>query len=197
LAVWFAALGALLGSAGASRAEVIERILAIADGRPLMLSEVALLERVRGVPRAQALEALIDEALMFREASRLPTTLATAEDEGRAYASLCERLGPDTAGRLEGRLRRLARRQTAILKYIAFRFGPQVRIADQAPRAAYDAEFAGRPEPPAFEAVEAQLRERLYRQALDETVEAWVRELRDAAEIRHNTDSEAVPPSPP
>lgn len=197
LVVWFTALCALVGSAGAAQAEVIERILAIVDGRPLMLSEVALLERVRGVPRARALEALIDEALMFREASRLPTTRATADDEERAYASLRERLGPDAAGRLEGGLRRLARRETAILKYVVFRFGPQVRIADQAPRATYDAEVGGRPGAPAFEAVEAELRERLYRQALDEAVEAWVRELRAGAEIRRNPDPEALSPSRP
>jgi len=171
---------------GSAHAELIERILAEVDGQPLMLSDVSLLERVRGVPRATALEALIDEALMFREASRLPTLLATAEDEARAYASLKDLVGPDAAPRFESGLRRLARRETAILKYVVFRFGPQVRIGDQALRAAYDAELGGRPDAPAFDTVQAELRERLRRQALDEKVEAWVRELRAGAEIRYN-----------
>lgn len=166
-------------------AEVIERILAVVDGRPLMLSEVALLERLRGVEQGAALEALIDEALMFRDAARLPATLVTTEDEDRAYVALRERVGDD-AERLSGGLRRMARRQVAILKYVEFRFGPQVRVDDDAVRAAYDAELRGLPGAPPFEAVQSELHERLRRKGLDEAVEAWIRELRAGAEIRYN-----------
>ena len=165
--------------------EVVERILAVVDGRPLMLSEVVLLERLRGVERAAALEALIDEALMFREASRLPVTLVTTADEDRAYAVLCERVGAD-AERLAGGLRRLARRQVAILKYVEFRFGPQVRVDDADLRAAYEQEFQGRAGAPPIEKVRPELRERLQRRGLDEAVETWVRELRATAEVRYN-----------
>lgn len=183
-----AALGAvwiLVVGAGPAAAEVIERILAVVDGRPLMLSEVALLERLRGVARGAALEALIDEALMFRDASRLPATLVTTDDEDRAYAVLRERVGTD-AGRLEDGLRRLARRQVAILKYVEFRFGPQVRGDDEAVRAAYHLEYQGREGAPPFETVRDELRERVHRKGLDQAVEAWVRELRASAEIRYN-----------
>jgi hypothetical protein len=178
------ALGLLPARAGA---ELVERIVAVVDGRPLMLSEVRLLERLRGPAPGAALEALIDEALMFRESSRLAATLATAEEEERAYASLLERLdGP--AGPLEEGLRRVARRQTAILKYVAFRFGPQVRVDDATLRAAYEAEQARLAEAPPFEDVVGELRERLQREQLDMKVEAWVRELREGAEIHYNPD---------
>jgi hypothetical protein len=175
----------LLAGARPAAGEVIERILAVVDGRPLMLSEVSLLERLRGVDERAALEAMIDEALMFRDASRLPATLVTTEDEDRAYAALRERVGAD-AELLAAGLRRMARRQIAILKYVEFRFGPQVRVDDDAVRATYDAELGGLPGAPPFAAVQGELRERLRRKGLDEAVEAWVRELRAAAEIRYN-----------
>jgi hypothetical protein len=179
LSLW--AMCALAGPAGA---ELIERILAVVDGRPLMLSEVALLERLRGVERSTALEALVDEALMFRDASRLPATLVTTDDEERAYAALRARVGADAA-RLEGGLRRLARRQVAILKYVEFRFGPQVRVDDDAIRAAYEAEYQERGAPP-LDTVRDEIRERLHRTGLDHAVEAWIKELRAGADIRYN-----------
>ena len=64
--------------------EVVERILAVVDGRPLMLSEVRLVQQLRGLDRAAALEALIDEQLMLREAARLAQSVVSEEDEQRA-----------------------------------------------------------------------------------------------------------------
>jgi hypothetical protein len=61
-------------------------------------------------------------------------------------------------------LRRLVRRQAAILKFVEFRFRPQVRVAADLPAEERDAEM---------------------RRALDERIEAWVKELRAGAEIRY------------
>ncbi|MBI3932609.1 MAG: hypothetical protein HY317_04280 [Acidobacteria bacterium] len=175
-------LGALSGSLTA--AEVVERILAVVNDRPVMLSEVALLGAVRGLDRATAVEAVIDERLMFEEAARLPQAVVGAEDEERAYQSL---LGRGSArGALEADLRRLARRETAILRYVEFRFRQQVRVTDEAVRAAYEAEHAGREDAAAYDAVAPALRERLEDAALDARIEAWVKELRGAARIRYN-----------
>lgn len=160
--------------------------MAVVDGRPLMLTEVELLERVRGLGREAAVEALIDERLMFREAARLPQTAVTAEDEERAYRSLLERLPAEASGALEADLRRLARRETAILKYVEFRFRPQVRLTDEELRKAYEEEFGEREDAPPFDEVASELRERLARRELDRRIEAWVQELRAGAEIRHN-----------
>jgi hypothetical protein len=185
------ALGALLCAlAGASpAAEVLESILAVVDGRPVLLSEVRVIEALRGVSRASALEALIDERLMFREAARLSPTVLSAAEEARAYESL--RARPEAAALLpaaDADLRRLARRQAAILRYVDFRFRPQVRVGDDAVRAAYEAELASRPDAdaPAFEAAAAGVRSRLEARALDEKIEAWIKELRAAAEVRYN-----------
>ena len=185
----------LLSLPVAARAELVERILAVVDGRPLMLSEVRLLQALRGLGGAQALEALIDERLMFREAMRLPQAAVTVAEEERAYASLKEKLPEGVAE--EESLRRLARRQTAIVKYIDVRFRPQVRIAEAAVRDAYASEYGDRPGAPPLAGVEEALRRRLTDRALDGKIEAWVKELRAAAEVQYNrvfTEQGAAPP---
>jgi hypothetical protein len=178
-------LAGLLAAPGAAQGNVVERILAVVDGRPLLLSEVRVLQRLRGLDQKAAVDALIDERLMFREAARLPQAVVSAEEEERAYRELEARL-PAGAGATEEDLRRLARRQTAILKYIEFRFRPQVRVEDEEVRAAYDKERAARPETPPFEAGAEQLRSRLESEELDQRIEEWVKELRAGAEIRYN-----------
>ncbi len=90
----------------------------------------------------------------------------------------------------EGQLRRLARRQATILKYIAARFRPQVRVGPEAVRALYDREYASLAEPPAFEEVAPALERRLVDQVLDERIEAWVRELRASSRVRYNAGVE-------
>jgi len=179
-----AAVLLLLATSG--RAGVVERILAVVDGRPVLLSEVAVFERVRGETQRQALEGLIDEQLMYREAARLPQASLTAEEEQRAFASLRAQL-PSASADEEEQLRRLSRRQAAILKYVGFRFRPQVRVSEEAVRAAYEAE--GRGEEGSFEEAAPAIRARLAEEDLSRRIEGWVKELRKVAEIRYNTVS--------
>jgi hypothetical protein len=169
-----------------ARAAVVERILAVVDGRPVLLSEVVVFEKVRGEDEAQALDGLIDEQLMYREASRLPQAALTAEEEQRAFDGLRARL-PALSADEEEQLRRLARRQAAILKYVGFRFRPQVRVSEEAVRAAWEAE--GRTEGMAFEEAAPAIRARLEGEDLSRRIEEWVKELRHAAEIRYNARS--------
>jgi hypothetical protein len=176
----------LLAAPGAARGEVVERILAVVDGRPLLLSEVRVVERLRGLSLHGAVDASIDERLMFREASRLPEAVVTAEEEERAYRDLAARV-PGGAVAPEEELRRLARRQTSILKYIDFRFRPQVRVDEAEVRAAWDQERAARPGGEAFEDAAAGVRARLEGAELDRRIEQWVKELRAGAEIRYNS----------
>lgn len=160
---------------------LVERILAVVEGTPILLSEVALLERLRGVARADALEAVIDERLMFREAARLSQTALGAEEEERAFESL--RTRAEGAG-TDAELRRLARRQAAILKYVDFRFRPQVRIDDEAVRREWEATHPGDAPPAAAEGEAVE--ERLAARELDAKIEAWVKELRAGADVRYN-----------
>jgi hypothetical protein len=185
-----ALLAGMVAVPAAAQGNVVERILAVVDGRPLLLSEVRVLERLRGLDRKAAVEALIDERLMLREAVRLPQAVVTPEEEARAYTDLASRVPPGS-GATEDELRRLARRQTAILKYIEFRFRPQVRVEDAEVRAAWEEARAARPDTPPFEEAAPALRARLESAELDKRIEEWVGELRAGAEIRYN----ALPPS--
>jgi hypothetical protein len=184
LAVTFFAL--VSSSASRAPAEVKERVLAAVDKRPILLSEVQALEAVRGLARPAAIDALIDEDLMLREASRLPAATAAASLEGEAYRELVA-TRPELADRVaEVDLRRLVRRQAIILKYVNLRFLPQVRVSDDVVREAYAAEYGQRAAAPSFAEVAAAVREQLVRRDLDARIEGWVKELRAGAEVRYN-----------
>jgi hypothetical protein len=183
----FLALLALLASgAGFAAAEIKERVLAAVDKRPILLSEVLALEVVRGLARPAAVDALIDEDLMLREASRLPAAAAAASLEDKAYGELLA-AHPELQARVpEADLRRLVRRQAIILQYVTLRFLPQVRVSDEVLREAYAAEYGQRADAPSFAEASASLREQLVRRDLDARIEGWVKELRASAEVRYN-----------
>ena len=57
------------GRAAGAAPRIVERVLAVVDARPVLLSELRLARQVRGeADGAPRLEALIDEHLMFAEA---------------------------------------------------------------------------------------------------------------------------------
>jgi hypothetical protein len=178
------ALCALFVCAVPGRAAVVERILAVVDQRPVMLSEVETLARLRGIDRAAALELAIDAHLMLAEARRLRSAGPAAEAEQRAFESLLARWPAGEGPPPEAELRRLARREVGILEHVERRFASQIRVSEEELAAAEAAEPDAPPEVGA-ERREA-LRERLAAQRLDERIEAWVKELRAGAEIRIN-----------
>ncbi len=193
-------LGLLLactpGAEAQSTPVLVERVLASVDGLPVLLSEVRLVQQLRAVAFEEALDAVIDERLMFQDAARLTQTALGAAEESAARQALAA--NPRAANLPSGALQRLARRQAVILKYVDFRFRPQVRVTDEQLHAAYERAYPG-PTPPAFEQVSAELREQSARQQLDDAIEAWVRDLRAAADIRRGAALEPTqgPTSPP
>lgn len=176
--------------AAAGAPVLVERVVAVVDDRPLLLSEARVLQALQGMSEDAAVEALVGETLMDREAQRLPRTAPTPEEERSARESLLRRL--ETAGLAADAvpggdaLRRVARRQLVVLKYVEYRFRPQVRVSDEAVRQAYEARHGAEAAPPALEAVEAELRAGLEREDLDRRLEAWIAELRSGARIRRN-----------
>ena len=192
-----ASSGAAAGPA--SPGELVERILVVVDERPLLLSEVRAVEAVRGLDRTQALEAAIDERLMYQEAARLPQAGVSEEDLERALDALLQ-TRPDLTTRVpRPELRRLIRRQAVVLRYVDFRFRPQVRIEEDDLRTAWNEDFEGEPQGPAFEEAAPELRARLERAALDRRIEEWVEDLRGRADIRYveGPDSPSVPAETP
>jgi hypothetical protein len=172
----------LLGPPATAETRVVERVLAVAAGRPVLLSEVRAAQRVGGEGAGPALEALVDEILMYAEASRLPQARVSPEEEERALLGLRATLlaRGDEGGGDEAALRRMARRQAVILKYVDFRFRPQVRVAEEDVQAALRAPGA---------AGEEEIRRALAAEDLDRRIEAWVVDLRRAAPVRYNAPS--------
>ncbi len=183
IALWLS-----VAASSPARAEILERVLAVLDGAPVLMSEVAVFARLKGLEPGIALEGTIDEILMFREASRLPEANLSADEEARATEQLAGTLAGSATPVDVALLRRIARRQAAILKYVAFRFSPQVKIDEAAVAKAYAAEIAGRPGAAPLSSVFSEIESRLAARALDERIEAWVSELRSGARIRKNGD---------
>jgi hypothetical protein len=157
---------------------VLERVVAVIDERPVLLSEVHLLVAVKGLTEDAAREALVDELLMQREAARLPGTRAAPELEAQAVADLRARAPKAPLPALE----RLAARQLAILAYVEQRFRPLVRVEEDTVQAALDLAM---PEPAARpEGAAARVREELEDAQLGRLVEEWIKELRDGARVR-------------
>jgi hypothetical protein len=188
-----AALVALVPAAAPppAQTQTVERIVAVVDDRPVLLSELRAHEAASGLSEDKALEAAIDERLMHAEAARISQAEVTPEEETKALALLLATRPALRTEVSEAELRRLLHRQLSILKYVEFRFRPQLRVSDEEVRQAWREEQAGRPAGPAFEDEQDAIRARLERRALDERVEAWVRELRARADVRY------VPPPPP
>jgi hypothetical protein len=177
-------LAAVLAAASAAEPRVLERVLAVVGARPILLSEVRIVEALKGIPRKEAVEALVDEYLMAREAAQVQQSDPGAEEIEKALTQLVARW-PESAGPAPAdALKEVARRQLRIVKYIEFRFRAKALVADAAVREAYEGEeHAGE----SFEAAAPAIRARLERRRVDEEVEAWVKELRGAAEIRYNS----------
>jgi hypothetical protein len=163
---------------------VVERVLAVVGSRPVLLSETLALQEVRGVTPAAALDLMVDETLMYEQALRTPQAAVSGEEAESARSALYEKR-PELRTRVaRGDLTRLLKRQIAILKYVDFRFRPQARPTDEELQQAYAEEYVSRPDPPAFDTVVEVLRDRLVRRQLDLKVEAWIKDLRAANEIR-------------
>lgn len=171
----------------AGDAVLVERVIAVVDESPILLSEAEAFAALRGLGREPALEALIEERLMYREAVRLPEAGLRPEDEDRALRALLEGRPEALLSRFgEAAFRRIARRQAAILKYVDFRFRPQLRVEDEAVRRALNERPGGATGEAALRAVRSELE----RRALDAKIESWVRELRAGADVRYVSGGE-------
>jgi hypothetical protein len=162
---------------------VIERVLAVVDRRPVLLSEVRLVERLRAVDERSALELLIDELLMYAEARRFAQARPSPAEDAAATASLVHH---HVEGLGQAELRRVAHRQATIVKYVGLRLRPLVRVSDEALLRAYaDAQRdrAAGATGPTFAAAADEIRARLTQRELDIRIEEWTRRLRESGKV--------------
>lgn len=125
------------GVVRASADEVIDRVLAVANGDVILLSDVRVARALQLVPDAGAadpdravLSGLIDRALMLNEVDRYAPPEPTAADVDRAFNEIRDRAGSLAAlndvllknGLDERRLRDTLRQNLRIRGYLTQRF---------------------------------------------------------------------------
>ena len=184
----------------------VERVVALVNGVPVLVSDVELAEVAALLPRQQGesddeyrravVEALVDLELRWQDleaaaiAPRIPVDLDAAWQKmvGRAGGETELRRRLERIGLSEGALRELLRRAAVVEAYVASRFGPFVRPSAQEIDKAWHDELvpklkaAGQPVPDLSQVradVEALLRER----KLTAEVERWTADLAKRAEI--------------
>lgn len=201
-----AGLPAVVAQTQDSGEVLVDRLLAVVDDDPILLSDIrrviglGLVEAEAGESRSQlerrVLDRLIDQRLRLHEIERhdfatlppdeidrqLESIRAGFEDPDELSARLAA-LGLDEQG-----LRLLVARQLRVLVYVEQRLGPRVFVRLDDIRAYYDevlvAEMAARGlEAPAFAEVRDQIRDLLHEKQLNLEIEAWTEELRLAADV--------------
>jgi hypothetical protein len=151
----------VLATAAVSRAEIIDRIMAVVGGQPIMLSDVnaMLLFRLVDAPAGTrdtlgyALDRLIDRSLMLAEVDRFqppepaPVEISTRIQEIEQRAGSADAFGKALAvtGMTREQLQRHIRDDLRITTYLNQRFGTNRDAAERAAAiAAWTAEIRRR-----------------------------------------------------
>lgn len=191
----------------AGNLELIDRILAIVDEDPILLSDLELVvglglaERQGGEAEdlfyRRVLDRLIDQRLRFHEVDRFGAGRLAVEqiDQGldnirRQFddeAEFEERLGE--LGLTEDEVRQVVARQIAVVQFVNERLGPRVFVDLEEIQTYYDqtlvpaARARGEDVPPLADVREA-IRGVLQEGSLNEEIERWTEELRREADVQ-------------
>lgn len=197
-------LGVLAVVAGVQDgSRVFDRIAAVVDGEVITLSEITSRLANRGGPLPEhpaeredrlreALQELIDRRLIARAAFQSPFFEIT-EAEVDAYLQRRrliqgeERLAAlqRASGLSALELRRLAREELAVTRFIALRFAPFVIVLPDEVERRYEERYGRFGEfAPARSATEDDLRQGLAQEKIEEQVQRWVRSERRKSDIR-------------
>ncbi len=207
-------------SAEPAQLELVDRVVAVVDEDPILLSDVeraiglGTIRRHAGENDAalerRALDELIEWKLRLHEIARYGFEEAPLEEVDRqlerlrahfpseaAWRSELDRLGLD-----EARVRQILARQLAVLTYVEQRLGPRVFVSVDDIKKYYDDELApklraaGEPVPPIEEVREA-IRAVLREQKLNAEIDRWTNELRRQADVVDLLDEPQKPLPPP
>ncbi len=212
-------LAALPYAAAQEEMRLVDRVVAVVDEDPILLSDVeraialGLVERGPDdgveVLRRRALDGLIEQRIRLHEIGRFAFEEAPLEQVDRqvealrarfadeaAFAAELERLGIDLAT-----VRQILARQLSVLIYVEERLGPRVFVGVEEIRRYYDDELTPKlaetgASPPPIEEVREQIRAVLREQLLNEEIERWTEELRRAADVVDLLDPDPQPLPP-
>ncbi len=200
------AFAALAGAAEEPPHTLVDRVVAVVDGDPILASDLeraiglGLIERRSGESdealRRRALDRLIEHRLRLHEIDRFGFEAAELAEVEAQFEHLRSRFPSEAAFRAElarlgleeAGLRQLLARQLSVLLYVEERLGPRVFVGVEDIRKHYDEELVpelrrrGEPVPPLDEVREA-IRELLRTRRLNEEIDRWTAELRAKADV--------------
>lgn len=207
----------LLAAASPAHAEVLDRIIAVVNNTPILLSEwdeawrcEALLagrapDSYTQAEQQEVFQRLVDQELLRQQMRSYLLSTVTDADSQSALKQVREQLGDASdaqwkaalasAGITEEQLREHLKRQMEIERFVDVRFRAGIRIEERAIARYYRDEFlpqlrrAGGKDVPLDE-VSGKIREILLQQRLEEQLTAWLQTLREQADI-------AIPPAIP
>lgn len=203
---------------GAQDPTLRDRILAVVDDDPILLSDLrrvvdlGLVEPRDGEDdeafRRRVLEGMVEQRLRYHEVARYGFEQVPLDLVERQVAALEERWGGAEAldARLEtlamsrSALRQLLARQVEIMTYVEELLGARVFVGLEEIETYYEQELvpameARGEEPPPVAAVREQIREVLRQRQLNEELEKWTEELRREADVVVHLES-SEPPLP-
>ena len=195
------AAGAAVGAGQVpASADLVDRVLAVAAGQVIMLSDVRAFVELRLVdppasadPVPEILAAVIERQLVLNEISaNLIEEPSSQEVDGR-MAAVADGLGGDdvlrrllpTVGFTTDDLRQLLREDLRVERYLARRF-PGARQPTEAELAAWMRDHADEPRDggaPSREDARDEARRQLTRALREASIDAWVSTLVDRADV--------------
>lgn len=212
-------LAAAAFSAEAPAPRLVDRVVAVVDEDPILLSDI---ERVIGLRvvearegespealRRRVLDGLIEQRLRLHEIGRFGFEETPLDEVDRQVEAIAERFPDDAAWRAElarlgveeADLRQIVARQLSVLAYVEERLGARVFVGVEEIRRYYDDELLpelerrGEPAPP-IDQVREQIRAVLRERRLNEEIERWTEELRTGADVVDLLDAPERPLPP-
>ncbi|MDX1631218.1 MAG: hypothetical protein R3234_05120 [Thermoanaerobaculia bacterium] len=199
--------------------ELRDRILAVVEEDPILLSDVRrvialrLVERKPGESpaelRRRVLEGLVEQKLRFHEVTRYGFEQAPVDAVDRQMEELEGRWGGEEAlerrlaevGMDRAALRRMLARQLEVMLYVEELLGARVFVGLEEIRSYYENELVpeleGRgEEPPPLEEIREQIREVLRQRRLNRELEEWTEELRREADVVLHLEPSELPLPP-
>jgi peptidyl-prolyl cis-trans isomerase SurA len=190
----------------AAERRLLDRIVALVDEDPILLSEVeqvvslGLVAREPGEDepalRRRVLDGLIEQRVRFHEIDRFAFADVPGDEIERQFAAQRAQFASDeefrarlaAVGLDEEGLRQLLARQVIVLTYVEERLGTRVFVGLEDIRAYYETQLvprlraAGTPPPPLDE-VRQEIRQVLREERLNAELERWTEELRREADV--------------
>lgn len=200
-------------------ATLIDRVVAVVDEDPILLSDVeravglGLVARQPGESdaalRRRALDGLVEQMIRQHEIARFGVEEAPLAEVEQQLEQLRARFAGDDAWRAElarlglgeAEVRSLLAHQLAVLRFVEERLGPRVFVSVDDIRAHYDEtlvpELVARgAEVPPIETVREAIRALLREVRLNREIERWTGELRAAADVVDLLDADDRPAPP-